>query len=52
MNFFIRIDIAFVANKLNWFFADRAVLVYIHIMSTFSTRVISHDTWYVLFVLK
>jgi len=50
MNFFIRISIAFVANKLNGSFTNMAILVYFHSISTFSTRV--HQLDYVVVCIK
>ena len=43
MNFLVRDGIAFMANKLNRFFANMAILIYIYVISTYSTRINSHD---------
>jgi len=52
MNFLIRVDVAFVAGKLNGFFANMAILIYMHIMSTYSARIDPHDVLHMLFVLS
>lgn len=52
MNFFICVDIAFVANKLDWFFAYVAILEYFHTISTFSARVNFHQLYYVVVCIK
>jgi hypothetical protein len=43
MNFLVRDGIAFMANKLDCFFANMAILIYVHAISAYSTRVDSHD---------
>jgi len=52
MNFLIHVDIAFVASKLNGFFTNMAILIYVHAISTYSARDISHACTRVFFVLK
>ena len=43
MNSLVRDGIAFIANKLNLVFANMAILIYIYVISTYSTRINSHD---------
>jgi hypothetical protein len=43
MNFLVCDGIAFMANKLDYFFANMAILIYVHVISAYSTRVDSND---------
>jgi len=52
VNFFIGITIAFVTNKLYWFFANMTILIYVHSMSTFPARIISHCIFYIVVCIK
>jgi len=45
MNLLVCEGIAFMANKLDCFFANMAILIYVHLIYAYSTRVDSHDVY-------